>query len=112
TRSNSMANGPADGAPDNQLAPRNGWDLGSSVNMGNPSVAGAGTFQVATFTLTVPANAPIESTYEIRTFDYPGFGIDGVMPTRQADILVRVIPEPATALLLLLGAAFGVCGAF
>ena len=102
TRTNSAASGAADGVPDNQINPQNGFDLGSSVN--DATDRSNGTFQVATFTLQVAGNAA-PGTYELRTFDYSGFGIGDVTPDNQAAINVDVaaVPEPATLSLLLLG---------
>ena len=100
TRSNSLASGPADGVPDNQLNPRNGFNLGSTVDDATDRTNGA--FQVATFTLQVAGNAS-PGTYELRTFDYTGFGINDFTPDHQAAIFVNVVPEPATWSLLGLG---------
>jgi hypothetical protein len=89
----------ADGNPDNALAPRNVFDLGSSTS--DQSTKTNGVFQIATFTLQFAANAAT-GMYEIRTFDLAGFGINDVTPAHQATIFIGV-PEPATWSLLSLG---------
>src|SRR5205085_10317659 len=89
-----------DGIADNLINPRNGPDLGSSATP-NGATHTNGTFQVATFTLGVAANAT--GTYQLRTFDYSGFGINDVTPAHQAAINVSIVPEPATWSLLGLG---------
>ena len=76
--------------PGNQLSPVNGVDLGAGTSDGAPVTNG--TFQVANFTLQLAANAA-PGTYEIRTFDYTGFGIGDVTPEHQASIFI-VVPEP------------------
>jgi hypothetical protein len=85
--------------PGNRLNPQNASDLGSSVNDATDRTNG--TFQVATFTIQMSATAAL-GTYEIRTFDYAGFGINDVTPAHQAAIFIGV-PEPATWPLLSLG---------
>jgi hypothetical protein len=94
-----------DGNPDNALAPRNVWDLGSSTS--DQSTKTNGVFQIATFTLQFVANAAT-GMYEIRTFDLAGFGINDVTPAHQAAIFIGV-PEPATWSLVGIGglAIFG-----
>src|SRR4029077_4118227 len=56
TKSNSTAGGAADGIPDNQLNPRNGFDLGATSN---PNTNGVGTFNVGTFNIQIAANAAL-----------------------------------------------------
>lgn len=90
----------ADGVADNLLSPRNGPDLGSTT--ADNSTRTDGTFQIATFTFQLGLNAA-PGTYELRTFDYPGFGINDITPTRQAAININVVPEPATWSLVALG---------
>ena len=62
----------------------------------------AGTYQVANWTFTISGTAA-PGIYTIETFDYPPFGINDTTPTRQAEIFVNVVPEPATWSLLGLG---------
>jgi hypothetical protein len=103
TRSNSASFGAPDGVPDNQINPQTAFDLGSTSATGTP-VNGAGTFQVATITLHVAAGAA-PGLYDLRTFDYPGFGLADITPEHQAEILVSigVIPEPPIWSLISLG---------
>ncbi len=105
TRSNSASFGPPDGVPDNQINPQTAFDLGSTSATCLP-VNGAGTFQVANITIHVAAGAA-PGIYDLRTFDYAGFGLGDITPTHQAEILVNiggvVIPEPATWSLIGLG---------
>jgi hypothetical protein len=90
-----------DGIEDQLINSRNGPDLGSSSNTGVKTNA---TFQVTTFTLTSLPSAAL-GTYQIRTFDYAGFGINDVTPTAQGaiNITLGAVPEPATWSLMGLG---------
>jgi autotransporter-associated beta strand protein len=95
TRNNSSL-GPfvGDGIPDNQILPRNGFDLGSIPTVGFSKANGI--FQIATFTLRIRSTAA-PGTYNLRTFDYPLFGINDVTPAHQASINVNLpgaIPTP------------------
>jgi len=107
-QNNSTGVAGADGTPDNQINPRNAFNLASSA----PSATNvpAGTHQVVTFTLQIAANA--SGTYELRTFDYSGRGwsdtINSVFDqpfSSQADIFINVspVPEPSTWSLFGLG---------
>ncbi|HWY40849.1 MAG TPA: PEP-CTERM sorting domain-containing protein [Chthoniobacterales bacterium] len=104
TKSNSTSGGAADGIPDNQLNPRNGWDLGGTSN---PNTNGVGTFNVGTFNIQIAANAAL-GTYTVNSFDYAGFGWGNATVQDQAfasegSINIVVVPEPATWSLLGLG---------
>jgi hypothetical protein len=90
----------SDGVADNLINPRNGPDLGSSATP-NGSTHTNGTFQVVNLTLGV--NLATSGLYNIRTFDYSGFGINDVTPGAQASININVVPEPATWSLMGLG---------
>jgi hypothetical protein len=87
-----------DGTADNLINPRNGPDLGSSTTGGSVT---SGTFQIANYTLTISPSA--SGLYNLRTFDYAGFGVNDVTPGAQASININVIPEPATWSLMGLG---------
>jgi hypothetical protein len=87
-----------DGTADNVLNPRNGPDLGSSTS--DNSTHTNGIFQIANFTLQFALTA--SGPYQLRTFDYAGFGINDVTPAHQAAININV-PEPATWSLMGLG---------
>jgi hypothetical protein len=104
TRSNSLSFGGPDGVPDNQINPQTAFDLGSTSATGTP-VAGPDTFQVVNLTLHVAAGAT-PGIYDLRTFDYAGFGIADITPDHQAEILINVggvIPEPPIWSLISLG---------
>jgi hypothetical protein len=103
TRSNSASFGPPDGVPDNQINPQNGFDLGSTTATGTP-VNGPDTFQIVNLTFQIAAGAA-PGLYDLRTFDYPGFGLADITPEHQAEILVSigVIPEPPIWSLISLG---------
>lgn len=96
----------ADGTMDNRLFPRNGPDLGSTKTVttsNNP----AGTNQIAIFTLSILPGAA-QGLYQIRSFDYTGFGWSSTTTAdqpfaAQAAINVNVVPEPATWSLIALG---------
>jgi len=90
----------SDGVVDNLINPRNGPDLGSSATP-NGTTHTNGTFQVVNITLGIAPTA--SGLYNIRTFDYAGFGINDVTPGAQASININVIPEPATWSLMGLG---------
>lgn len=108
TFSNSTGAPGADSVPDNVIKPQNGFDLGSSksdTTVNQP----AGTWQVATFTLGI-SNAAALGTYQIRSFDYNGFGWsnttvqDQPFSTQAAiNVNVAAVPEPATWSLMTLG---------
>lgn len=105
TRSNSSNFGPADGIADNVLGPRNAYDLGSSTLSG--ADIGAGVNLVATFTISVSGTATA-GTYQLRSFDYSGFGWSNTASPdnafdNQAAITVTVVPEPSTWALVTLG---------
>jgi hypothetical protein len=89
-----------DGVADNLINPRNGPDLGSSATP-NGTFRTNGTFQVVNLTLGV--NPAAAGLYNIRTFDYSGFGINDITPGAQASININVVPEPATWSLMGLG---------
>ena len=115
TRSNTLASGAADGVPDNRLGPRSGFDLGSSKQT-TTSNNGPGTLQVATFTLQILPNAT-PGVYQLRSFDYAGFGWSNVTSVdqpfaNQAAININVIPEPATWSFITLGAMAAACLGF
>lgn len=106
TRSNSASSSGGDGIADNVLNPRNGFDLGSVKNNSGVNF-GAGTFQVANFTLTILPNAAA-GLYQIRTFDYTGFGWSNTTVqdqpfSAQAAININVVPEPSTWAFMVLG---------
>jgi hypothetical protein len=91
----------ADGIADNLISPRNGPDLGSTATP-NGATHTNGTFQVANITLQI--NNAASGLYNLRTFDYTGFGINDVTPAHQAAININVaVPEPATWSLMGLG---------
>jgi hypothetical protein len=77
-------------SPGNQLSPVNGVDLGGGTG-GAPVTNG--TFQAANYTLQLAANA-VPGTYEIRTLDYAGWGLNDVTPAHQASIFI-VVPVSA-----------------
>jgi hypothetical protein len=109
TKSNTTSGGMADGIPDNQLKPQNGWDLGAT-KADTSTAYGAGTQTVGTFTLQIVPTATVGSVYTIGSFDYAGFGWSNSVTssfdnafTSQASIQITVVPEPATLSLLGLG---------
>lgn len=85
----------------------NGTDLGASSSAEQV----AGTFPVATYTLSISSSAPIGSSYTISTYSDPGSGYSagadqnfGVFPfTSQATTTVTVVPEPAGLALAIVG---------
>jgi hypothetical protein len=89
---------------DDQLDPKNFWDLGATTNAGQPT--NAGSFKVADYTLRYIGNTngqfiieTVDATYAAPDFSDPGF-------TTQGSITVNVIPEPGTlALAGIAGAA-------
>jgi hypothetical protein len=87
-----------DGTADNLINPRNGPDLGSSTTGGTVT---NGIFQIANYTLQISPSA--SGLYNLRTFDYAGFGVNDVTPGAQASININMIPEPAAWSLLGLG---------
>ena len=102
-----------DGIQDQLINPRNGPDLGSTSNLAANQAAG--TNQIATFTLSISPTAAL-GTYQIRTFDYTGFGwstgggvSDQAFATQAAININVAVPEPATWSMLGLGGlgAFG-----
>jgi len=108
THNNSTNANTADGVADNRIFPRNAFDLGSTTAAGE---AAAGTNQVTTFTLQIAANAT-PGVYQLRTFDYSGFGwsdtpnnvFDQAFASQAAiNINISAVPEPATWSLLGLG---------
>jgi hypothetical protein len=108
TKSNSTSGGAADGVPDNQINPRNGFDLGAT-KADTTTAYSAGTFNVGTFTIQIAPTAAL-GTYTISAFDYAGFGwsnsttnsFDNAF-TSLGSINISVVPEPATWSLLGLG---------
>lgn len=89
-----------DGVPDNQLNPRNAYDLGSSTLSG--SDAAAGTNQIATYTILV-SGAASSGVYQLRSFDYSGFGWSSTALSDQAfsdqaaiNVNITAVPEPST----------------
>jgi hypothetical protein len=108
-KSNSTSGGAADGIPDNQLNPRNGWDLGGT-KADTTTAYGAGTFTVGTFNLQIPSAAHVGDLFTVQSFDYSGFGWSNSVTstfdqafTSEGSINITVVPEPATWSLLGLG---------
>jgi hypothetical protein len=107
TNNNSTGAGTSDGVPDNQINPRNAFNLGSVTSSGE---AAAGTNQVTTFTLQILGSAT-PGIYQLRTFDYAGRGWSDTANavfdqpfSSQAAININVaVPEPATLSLVGLG---------
>lgn len=100
-----------DGIIDGRLDPRDGPDLGASTTSGGDIAPGL--FQVANFTIQVSASAA-SGTYELRSFDYSGFGWSSTTSfdnpfDNQAAISVSVVPEPTTWSFLIFG-GLGVIG--
>jgi hypothetical protein len=97
----------SDGVVDGRLAPRDGPDLGSTKTPATPDNA-AGTNQIATFTVSVAGGATA-GLYQLRSFDYPGFGWSSTTLAdqafdNQAAINVNVaVPEPSTWAMGVLG---------
>lgn len=95
------------GTPPNTFTNSNGSDLGATASAEQV----AGTFPVATYTLSISSSAPIGSSYTISTYSDPGSGYSagsdqnfGVFPfTSQATTTVTVVPEPAAMAFAIVG---------
>lgn len=114
TFSNSTGGPGSDSVPDNVINPQNGFDLGSSKSDTTVN-QGPGTWQVATFTLQISNTAAL-GTYQLRSFDYSGFGWSSTTVQDQSfsaqaaiNVDVTAVPEPATWSLMMLG-GFGTFG--
>lgn len=94
-----------DGIIDGRLQPRDGPDLGASTTSGGDIASGL--HQVVNLTLQVSPTAA-SGTYELRSFDYSGFGWSNTASPdnpfdNQAAININVVPEPSTWSLVILG---------
>jgi hypothetical protein len=94
------------------LNPVNANDLGAAIPVGMPAgseAVGAGTYFIASITVSIPLNAPTTGTFTLaNTTSGPktsvisdSFGNTFAIP--EADYMITMIPEPATWLTPILG---------